>query len=425
MFLFGNLLSASAQVPSYVPSNGLVGWYPFNSNANDQSGNGNDLKLTGDATYCPDRFNNNDSAVLLDGNDDYISSLNSLLNTSNDFTVSIWIRLKSLSSQGTPVTDRCLFNTFPNADHAIEVWSYQSSQTSSGKNSAGYIGNGSSWYATRTVQYNMNLSIDSWYNWVLVKENNVRKVYLSDKLIFQTSSSYNGPNKLTGIIFGAMCGGPTWPDWEFNGNFDDIGLWNRALSSTEVHKLSLSCIKSITQQPTNQGMFSGNATFTCATNDTLVNYQWQSDLGMGWNNLSNAGQYSGTTTDTLKISNVTSTNDNQKFRCIVKGDCMTDTTNEATLKVWGLGIEDEIVTKIKVYPNPSSTQVIIDNGNYSTMGSYTAKIVNSIGQQVFQSLINQQQFVIDAKTMGGAGVYTLYITDANNKVVAVKKIVLQ
>ena len=59
------------------------------------------------------------------------------------------------------------------------------------------------------------------------------------------------------------------------------------------------------------------------------------------------------------------------------------------------------------------------------MGSYIAKIVNTAGQQVFQSVINQQQFVIDAKTMGGAGVYTLYITDTNNKVVGVKKIVLQ
>ena len=31
--------SAYAQVPSYVPSNGLVGWWPFNGNANDESGN--------------------------------------------------------------------------------------------------------------------------------------------------------------------------------------------------------------------------------------------------------------------------------------------------------------------------------------------------------------------------------------------------
>ena len=86
---------------------------------------------------------------------------------------------------------------------------------------------------------------------------------------------------------------------------------------------------------------------------------------------------------------------------------------------------NHIINTVKVYPNPSSTQVVIDNGNYSSMGSYTAKIVNALGQQVFQSVINQQQFVIDANTMGGAGVYTLYITDGNNKIVGVKKIVLQ
>ena len=29
------------QVPNYVPTNGLVGYWPFNGNANDESGNGN------------------------------------------------------------------------------------------------------------------------------------------------------------------------------------------------------------------------------------------------------------------------------------------------------------------------------------------------------------------------------------------------
>jgi len=39
LFLFTtNLLS---QVPIYVPKNGLVGWWGFNGNANDESGNGN------------------------------------------------------------------------------------------------------------------------------------------------------------------------------------------------------------------------------------------------------------------------------------------------------------------------------------------------------------------------------------------------
>ena len=37
----GLLNVTMAQVPNYVPTNGLVGWWPFNGNANDESGNGN------------------------------------------------------------------------------------------------------------------------------------------------------------------------------------------------------------------------------------------------------------------------------------------------------------------------------------------------------------------------------------------------
>jgi hypothetical protein len=40
-------LLAQAQIPSYVPTNGLVGWWPFNGNANDESGNGNHGTVNG------------------------------------------------------------------------------------------------------------------------------------------------------------------------------------------------------------------------------------------------------------------------------------------------------------------------------------------------------------------------------------------
>ena len=46
-----------AQVPSYVPTNGLVGYWPFNGNANDVSGNGFDGIVTG-ATSSNDRYGN-------------------------------------------------------------------------------------------------------------------------------------------------------------------------------------------------------------------------------------------------------------------------------------------------------------------------------------------------------------------------------
>jgi hypothetical protein len=37
LFAFALGLNLSAQVSSYLPSDGLVGWYPFNGNANDES----------------------------------------------------------------------------------------------------------------------------------------------------------------------------------------------------------------------------------------------------------------------------------------------------------------------------------------------------------------------------------------------------
>ena len=42
LLLFGALafcLNSFGQVPAYVSTNGLVGWWPFNGTANDESGN--------------------------------------------------------------------------------------------------------------------------------------------------------------------------------------------------------------------------------------------------------------------------------------------------------------------------------------------------------------------------------------------------
>ena len=43
------------QVPSYVPTDSLVGWWGFNGNANDESGNENNGTVT-DATLTIDQF---------------------------------------------------------------------------------------------------------------------------------------------------------------------------------------------------------------------------------------------------------------------------------------------------------------------------------------------------------------------------------
>ena len=59
-------LNANAQVPSYVPTTGLVAWYPFNSNGNDASNHNNTLGNYG-ATFVADRFGTAAAAASFNG----------------------------------------------------------------------------------------------------------------------------------------------------------------------------------------------------------------------------------------------------------------------------------------------------------------------------------------------------------------------
>ena len=65
LMLLSNI-SFSQSVPSYVPTNGLVGWWGFNGNAQDGSGNGNHGTVNG-ATLTNDRFGNINSAFNFNG----------------------------------------------------------------------------------------------------------------------------------------------------------------------------------------------------------------------------------------------------------------------------------------------------------------------------------------------------------------------
>jgi Concanavalin A-like lectin/glucanases superfamily/Secretion system C-terminal sorting domain len=80
---------------------------------------------------------------------------------------------------------------------------------------------------------------------------------------------------------------------------------------------------------------------------------------------------------------------------------------------------------IKIFPNPTKDQITIDNGNFASYAGYTVKITNSLGQTIFTSLINQQQFTVNLSTWSGNGIYFVHIIDAQNNTIDIKKIVLQ
>ena len=440
MFLLGTLLSANAQVPSYVPTNGLVGWWPFNGNANDESGNGNNGSVNG-TTLAFDRFGKSNSAYAFDGVSNYIDvpTSSTIENYPNGQTISFWFTISSYPNDGKEhyIISKTSSNGQGSSYFQIFLSNYTSVNTLNYR--YGVSANQSSQGSNIPFA---QIQLNTWYNICFTTDLTTTKTYLNG-VLFMTYNQYSsiGSNSAN-LSFGKPWSTSSSYNY-FNGQMDDIGLWNRALDSSEISKLYTGCVLSITNEPTNQSVnINSQAQFAALASDTTVSYQWQSNSSsMGWANVPSNSVYTGVTSKKLTVNNIQVNNHKQLFRVIatkntckdtsviamltVNDTCITRTTDTLYIKVNTSSLSNPIYNTVKVYPNPSSTQVIIDNGNYSTMGSYTAKIVNSIGQQVFQSVINQQQFVIDAKTMGGAGVYTLYITDSNNKVVGVKKIVLQ
>jgi hypothetical protein len=103
--------SIGQSLPAYLPADGLVGWWPFNGNANDESGNGNDgynylfngsafyLNPSPSNSYGVDRNGNIERALKTN-----IYGSNVMLPINNflfqsDFTISIWAKNDSLVAQ--------------------------------------------------------------------------------------------------------------------------------------------------------------------------------------------------------------------------------------------------------------------------------------------------------------------------------------
>jgi len=75
---------------------GLVAYYPFNGDANDASGNGNNGTVNG-ATLTIDRFGNTNAAYSFDGNDYILASASSL--PTAERTVSLWFNTDVVSNK--------------------------------------------------------------------------------------------------------------------------------------------------------------------------------------------------------------------------------------------------------------------------------------------------------------------------------------
>jgi hypothetical protein len=401
VILMMSTFSLKAQVPSYVPTNGLVGWWPFNGNANDESGNGNNGTVNG-ATLTNDRFGNINCAYNFDGVSSYIIT-NSFFNASNDFTLSCWINTNSNASQS-------ILNTVPHTILGVGINPWWA-----GAGNLGFLyGSGSSngWYNNNYYFSNPNAYLNIWNNHVIVKNGQIWKFYQNGALINTYSATANPSGIISQLVFGHC--DPSICSETFSGKIDDISGWNRALTQQEITALYNGCQLSINTQPTNQNItINNNAQFIVNSTDPNATYQWQTDIGVGFQNLSSVGQYSGANNDTLTVSYVTFANNNQPFRCIINSGSCSDTSNVAVLTVNNnVGINEISNNNLfAIYPNPANAIINIKSDAQLIGKSYF--IFDNLGKTILTGKITSENMSIDINNLS-EGNYLIGI-DGNSK----------
>jgi hypothetical protein len=390
-----------AQVPSYVPTNGLVGWWPFNGNANDESGNGNDGVINGFLSYSNDR--------------------NGLLNSSckwpNSLSSSNYVNLNNLSQY------------IPNSI-SISCWIYIDGATTNSRIiSSGEMG----LIINQDFGSNVNLKCSYnpagsgiWPSTFLISKNTWHHIVFTSNYTTNTANFYVDGDQ-TDLASGGTPNNPLNSDWNlgrksisaydgYGGDIDDIGIWNRALTQQEITYLYDGCMANITTQPTNQTVNQTNSAQFIVNANSGCSFQWQTDLGLGFQNLSNAGQYTGANNDTLVVSNATVSNNNQQFHCVVNSGSCSDTSDVAVFNVSTSGIE-ELTSQgnINLYPNPTQssfeiqTNLVFNKIEIRDMKGRVVKTENS-GKTI--NIASLQK-----------GTYLVQLIDEKSKIIAVQRVI--
>jgi hypothetical protein len=222
-------MTVTAQtIPSYVPTNGLVGYWPFNSNANDESGNGNNGTVNG-ATLTSNRFGNANSSYSFDGIDDFIEIPNSSSLSNPNLTIGFWINTNSVVFQ--QVLYKVSFNTAQNEEYSIPInLNNQNEINFDLKNNSCLPGNG--W-----VYFNNSAVLSNWKHIIFTHDGSITRFFLDGVLINSQNANFNIAN----CPGGSLILGISWNlQNALNGSLDDIGMWNRALTQQEITNLYLS-----------------------------------------------------------------------------------------------------------------------------------------------------------------------------------------
>ena len=331
--------------------NDLVAYYPFNNNANDESGNSNNGTVNG-ATLTTDRFGNPNSAYYFGDNNYIKASANNL--PTNDRTVSLWFKANSTASMPTLLGyggSSCGQSYMMMLNVCGWGENYFYAQSHCNDNALGYLSPDP-------------ITPTSWYHWVITTEGTVEKMYLNGVLAsinynFNTPTYVDSKDLSIGVNVDPTGYAPYTDGctgW-FDGSIDDIRIYKHALTDLQVSNLyNITGKSTFTYTPSNNDHIKCIVTTSSALPDTTI--ATSNIITMKVNPLPDVpASITGPTLVNQGQNNVT-------YSIAV--------INNTTSYVWTLpsGVTGN-------YSNTNS--IVVDYGNNASSGNITVKGHNSCG----------------------------------------------
>ncbi len=223
---------------------GLVASYPFNGNANDVSGNGNDGTVNG-ATLTEDRFGNANSAYGFDGlNDDIdLPTLENLFNLNLNFSISYWFKPEVFN------LPMCILNFEASTSSVLN----RNAGIYTGLNHTDwgngfidfFVGSGSYPFNSSNTFVNYSQSFNNnWNHVICLRYNDTASIFLNGVIVAQNTNfhqllNWNGnlyehDFYSIGVQKGIINNTDTIQTDFYKGKIDDIRVYNRVLSDEEI-----------------------------------------------------------------------------------------------------------------------------------------------------------------------------------------------
>jgi len=273
-----------------------------------------------------------------------------------------------------------------------------------------YMHAGNNSVAATTLQYTPTITENQWYRVVAIFDSVNYKIYVNGVL---KSTVLTGGSPIGSNSDSIVMGYDTWEasasyPYPFNGAMDDMKLFGRVLSDTEIVHYGDTCGR-VNLQPVSVVKGIGSTvTYTIGSNlYPSPGYQWQQNSGSGFVNLSNTTPYSGVNTATLTITGITAAMSGYQYRCIVGNTWGCIDTSQGAQLTATTGVNNVVYNSplVTVYPNPAKNNITIELPGSE---GATVQIINAIGQVVVERFFTGNATRMDVSNLA-AGVYIVRV----------------